>query len=293
MVQEGEIVEQGQTLAFLDSYDERRAERDHATAKLAEAERLLAAERAVGASRVEAAEIRLRRAGAIYPLRIEAQKARLRRIEAELANNRDILKTRSKLKLNEFNSRRSVDDQLTIVRQSEEDLVTARTEVKRLESEYEIDIREARNARIQAEADLESASATIGIEALRAGTTGRRNTFSLTGLQALVQSFGGSSPSEGFAGPCIERVSNNCEYVRTVCAQIGSFREVLSKQSIGVLVRSALPRAVRFAEVDGKAGCDPQIRMPGHLCSLVSERRSCAGNVVIVRAMASRTASAP
>ena len=96
----------------------------------------------------------------------------------------------------------------------------------------------------------------------------------LTGLQALVQSFGGSSPSEGLAGPCIERVSNNCEYVRTVCAQIGSFREVLSKQSIGVLVRSALPRAVRFAEVDGKAGCDPQIRMPGHLCSLVPGQRA-------------------
>ena len=108
----------------------------------------------------------------------------------------------------------------------------------------------------------------------QANSTGRRNTFSLTGLQALVQSFGGSSPSEGLAGPCIERVSNNCEYVRTVCAQIGSFREVLSKQSIGVLVRSALPRAVRFAEVDGKAGCDPQIRMPGHLCSLVPGQRA-------------------
>ena len=79
---------------------------------------------------------------------------------------------------------------------------------------------------------------------------------------------------EGLAGPCIERVSNNCEYVRTVYAQIGSFREVLSKQSIGVLVRSALPRAVRFAEVDGKAGCDPQIRMPGHLCSLVPGQRA-------------------
>ena len=51
-------------------------------------------------------------------------------------------------------------------------------------------------------------------------------------------------------------------------------REVLSKQSIGVLVRSALPRAVRFAEVDGKAGCDPQIRMPGHLCSLVPGQRA-------------------
>ena len=115
---------------------------------------------------------------------------------------------------------------------------------------------------------------TITIDGTEANSTGRRNTFSLTGLQALVQSFGGSSPSEGLAGPCIERVSNNCEYVRTVCAQIGSFREVLSKQSIGVLVRSALPRAVRFAEVDGKAGCDPQIRMLGHLCSLVPGQRA-------------------
>ncbi len=128
-----------------------------------------------------------------------------------------------------------------------------------------------------AKAAMDSGVATRPIEdfdAYRAGSTGRRNTFSLTGLQALVQSFGGSSPSEGLAGPCIERVSNNCEYVRTVCAQIGSFREVLSKQSIGVLVRSALPRAVRFAEVDGKAGCDPQIRMPGHLCSLVPGQRA-------------------
>ena len=31
------------------------------------------------------------------------------------------------------------------------------------------------------------------METYWAGSTGRRNTFSLTGLQALVQSFGGSS----------------------------------------------------------------------------------------------------
>ena len=167
MVKEGEIVKKGQTLAFLDSYDERRAERDHVTARLAEAERLFATERMVGASRIEAAEIRLHRARSIYPLRIEAQKAKLRGIEATLANNRDILKTRSKLKQNEFSTRRAVDNQVTIVRQSEEDLTTARAELKRLESEYAIDNREARNARVQAEADLARASASIGIEALR------------------------------------------------------------------------------------------------------------------------------
>ena len=166
-VKEGETVKEGQTLAFLDSFDERRAERDHVAAKLAEAERLLAAEKEVGASRIAAAEIRLHRAQSIYPLRIEAEKARVRSIEATLANNRDILETRSKLKLKNFSSRRAVDNQMTTVRQSEEDLITARVEVKRLEFEFEVDRREALNARVQAEADLARASAAVGLEALR------------------------------------------------------------------------------------------------------------------------------
>ena len=166
-VKEGETVKKGQTLAFLDSFDERRAERDHVAAKLAEAERLLAAEKEVGASRIAAAEIRLHRAQSIYPLRIEAEKARVRSIEAALSNNRDILATRSKLKLKDFSSRRAVDNQMTTVRQSEEDLITARVEVKRLEFEFEVDRREALNARVQAEADLARASAAVGLEALR------------------------------------------------------------------------------------------------------------------------------
>ena len=90
-VKEGETVKEGQILAFLDSVDERRAERDHVAAKLAEAERLLTAEKEVGASRIAAAEIRLHRAQSIYPLRIEAEKSKVRSIEAALSNNRDIL----------------------------------------------------------------------------------------------------------------------------------------------------------------------------------------------------------
>ncbi len=110
MVREGENVEAGQNLGFLDSYDERRADRDLVAAKLAEAERQLAAETEVGAIRIEAAEIRLRRAKSVYPLRIEAQKSKIRSLEAALVNNRDILDTLSKLKRDDFSSRRSVDD---------------------------------------------------------------------------------------------------------------------------------------------------------------------------------------
>ncbi len=165
---EGDIVVAGQTLGFLDSYDERRADRDHVAFKLAEAERRVAAERDAGQSRVEAADIKLRRAEAVYPLKIEAQKSKIRSLEAELANNRDILASRSKLKQENFSSRRSVDDQRTLVRKSEEDLLAARVELKRLEAEYELDRSDARNESVQAKAETERAIETIGVQALRA-----------------------------------------------------------------------------------------------------------------------------
>ena len=45
--------------------------------------------------------------------------------------------------------------------------------------------------------------------------------------------------------------------------------EVLAQQPVGVLVGGALPRALRVAEVDLKAGVDPQLRVLGHLGALV------------------------
>src|SRR3712207_8633303 len=48
-----------------------------------------------------------------------------------------------------------------------------------------------------------------------------------------------------------------------------AFREVLPQQTVGVLVRAALPRAVRIAEVDLHASVDPQSCMLRHLRPLV------------------------
>ena len=39
-------------------------------------------------------------------------------------------------------------------------------------------------------------------------------------------------------------------------AEVGALREVLAKQTVRVLVRAALPRAVRVTEVDVEAGRD-------------------------------------
>jgi hypothetical protein len=54
-----------------------------------------------------------------------------------------------------------------------------------------------------------------------------------------------------------------------VPTEIGALREVLAKQTIGVLVRAPLPRTSRVAEEDSQTGIDAQLRMLGHLGPLV------------------------
>ncbi len=42
-------------------------------------------------------------------------------------------------------------------------------------------------------------------------------------------------------------------------AQVGILRDILPRQPVGVLVRAALPEAVRIAEVDAQSGVDCQL----------------------------------
>src|SRR3954470_20007081 len=80
-------------------------------------------------------------------------------------------------------------------------------------------------------------------------STGRRNS-SLTGLQHRVEGLGGRSPPERLARSAVEGGGHGREVLRAVPAQVGALREVLPQEPVGVLVRPALPRGVRVAEVD-------------------------------------------
>ena len=51
--------------------------------------------------------------------------------------------------------------------------------------------------------------------------------------------------------------------------EVGALREVLPQQAVGVLVRAALPGALRVTGVDGQAGVDTQLGVLGHLRALV------------------------
>ncbi len=167
LVKEGDTVAKNQPLGRFRSYEQRAAEADRIAAKLKEAESLLAAETRAGEAAIHEAEVRVQRARETYPLRIRGQEAKVRRIEAELVNNRDILESRKELRAKEYQSRRSVDDQRSLVRQNEENLKSEREELDRLKVEMRLEELSTHAALQRARADLTRAQAAAGVESMR------------------------------------------------------------------------------------------------------------------------------
>src|SRR3954447_686749 len=92
-------------------------------------------------------------------------------------------------------------------------------------------------------------------------SSGRRNTAYMSCSEELVQSLGRCSPAQGLSRPAVEGDRHGREVLGAVHAEVGALREVLSQQPVGVLVRAALPGAVRIAEVDLKTSVDAQLRV--------------------------------
>ena len=76
----------------------------------------------------------------------------------------------------------------------------------------------------------------------RAGSTGRRN----TGVKSLCWGF----KLQGLTRSFVELTSHFVQMGLRMHRQVGALRKVLSQQAIGILVRPALPRALRIAKVD-------------------------------------------
>src|SRR5882757_7276053 len=74
-----------------------------------------------------------------------------------------------------------------------------------------------------------------------AGSTGRRN----TSVQSLCWGF----KLQGLAWSLVELTSHFVQIGLRIHRQVGALREVLSQQAIGVLVRPALPWALRIAKI--------------------------------------------
>src|SRR4051795_11682069 len=103
----------------------------------------------------------------------------------------------------------------------------------------------------------------------RVDSSGRRNTAYVSCSEELVQSLGRCSPAQGLSRPAVEGDRHGGKVLGAVHAEVSALWEVLAQEPIGVLVRAALPGAVRVAEVDLKTGVDPQAGMLAHLRPLI------------------------
>src|SRR5882672_6129997 len=85
-------------------------------------------------------------------------------------------------------------------------------------------------------------AASSNVRVQGAGSTGRRN----TGVKSLCWGF----KLQGLTWSFGELTSHFVQTGLRVHRQVSALRKVLSQQAVGVLVRPALPRALRIAKID-------------------------------------------
>jgi hypothetical protein len=87
--------------------------------------------------------------------------------------------------------------------------------------------------------------------------------------QEFVEDFGWFESAECLSWTIVEFVGDGVEFGLRVARQVGSFGEILTQESVGVFVATALPGCVWVTEVDIDSGLDGEARVLGHLFSLV------------------------
>src|ERR1700704_5879827 len=100
---------------------------------------------------------------------------------------------------------------------------------------------------------------------LEVGSTDRCNTFRELVCWGLI--------AQGLSGPFIELPCYRVEFGLAMQGQIGATRKILAQQSVGVLVRAALPGRPRVTKIDPDLGGQCQTLMIGELFASVPGQR--------------------
>src|SRR3954470_20611832 len=87
-------------------------------------------------------------------------------------------------------------------------------------------------------------------------------------VQHQLQSIGRGFEGQGLSRALIEPQSNAIEVGLGEAREIGSSREVLSQQAVGVLVAAALPWTARITEINLHVGGNREALGGGHLLAL-------------------------
>ncbi|AHB87668.1 ABC-type glycolipid export system membrane fusion component DevB [Thermosynechococcus sp. NK55a] len=154
LVREGDRVVAGQPLAYLDTYPERKAERDLAASQLQEARLRYEAETRLALAQIAEAERRRDRANEPAIAAIAAQQATIQRIQAELATANREYQRFAQLFADGAVSQQDLDDRTVRVRSLQEELRNAQANLVRLQEERRTELATANAAVDAAQANL-------------------------------------------------------------------------------------------------------------------------------------------
>jgi HlyD family secretion protein len=143
-VKQGDSVRAGEILGYLDSYEERLAERDYAASQLVEARQELEAATQYGQAQIQEAQTQIQQVQAPGAAEVEAQRANVRQLQAELTLATQDLARQQNLRQEGAISQQDLDQQISTTRQAEERLKNAQAVLAQRESEQAADVRNAK-----------------------------------------------------------------------------------------------------------------------------------------------------
>jgi HlyD family secretion protein len=175
-IAEGDEVAEGTILAYLESYEERLADRNLAASQLAEAEALYAAQTNVQLSQIQEAQTRVMQVAVPSEFEIAGQEARIRELEASLSLAQNDLERSRNLYNEGAISQQEYDQQATQVREVQEQLNNAQANLVRLQAARSTDMQNA-------QAQVESAQATLSLSQVQAQVDSARSKLELAEAQ--------------------------------------------------------------------------------------------------------------
>jgi len=163
-VSEGDLVDAGEVLAYLESYQERLAERDFAASELAEAQAKLEAETTYGRAKIQEAATHIQQIERPRAFEIEAQQATVRELEAELELENEDRQRFEDLYSEGAIAKQELDEQRTEAREALEQLKNAQATLIQLEQARDMDMRYAQTQLLSAQADLNLSQVEVRVQ---------------------------------------------------------------------------------------------------------------------------------
>jgi HlyD family secretion protein len=166
-VEEDQWVEKDYVLGTLESYDERKAEREAIAAQLKEAAARRTAELAFADARIEEAEVGVEQAEKLAPKDVEAQKAKVSLLSSELKTAEKDLKRMRSLTSQDTIPQQKLDQQAQLVERFRQELNAASATLAKAETGLALNLQKAQAELVAAQAGRDRADAATQLEALR------------------------------------------------------------------------------------------------------------------------------